>query len=73
MAIAGHVSRKMLEHSAHIRMEAKRSAVAALSAANSSSEPDVTGVYVTTHVTNAAKRGSADLQLIEKNGGPGLT
>jgi integrase len=30
MAIAGHVSREMLEHYSHIRMEAKRDAVAAL-------------------------------------------
>jgi len=32
MAIAGHVSREMLEHYSHIRMEAKRDAVAALDA-----------------------------------------
>jgi len=30
MAIAGHVSREMLEHYSHIRMEAKRDAVASL-------------------------------------------
>jgi hypothetical protein len=30
MALAGHVSRQMLEHYSHIRMEAKRRAVAAL-------------------------------------------
>lgn len=30
MSIAGHVSREMLEHYSHIRMEAKRTAVAAL-------------------------------------------
>ena len=32
MAIAGHVSRKMLEHDSHIRMEAKRVAVDAIAA-----------------------------------------
>jgi integrase len=32
MAIAGHVSREMLEHYSHIRMEAKRDAVASLEA-----------------------------------------
>jgi hypothetical protein len=32
MAIAGHVSGEMLEHYSHIRMEAKRDAVAALDA-----------------------------------------
>ena len=30
MAIAGHVSKQMLEHYSHIRMDAKRDAVAAL-------------------------------------------
>ena len=30
MAIAGHVSRRMLEHYSHIRMEAKRKAVEAI-------------------------------------------
>jgi integrase len=30
MAIAGHVSRKMIEHYSHIRMEAKRTAVDAI-------------------------------------------
>jgi integrase len=31
MAIAGHVSRRMLEHYSHIRMAAKRTAVEAIS------------------------------------------
>jgi len=31
MSIAGHVSRRMLEHYSHIRMEAKRAAVEAIS------------------------------------------
>jgi hypothetical protein len=30
MAIAGHVSRKMLEHYSHIRIEAKRAALDAI-------------------------------------------
>ena len=30
MAIAGHVSRKMIEHYSHIRMEAKRTAMDAI-------------------------------------------
>jgi integrase len=34
MAIAGHISRDMLEHYSHIRMQAKRSAVAALDIPN---------------------------------------
>jgi integrase len=73
MAIAGHVSRKMLEHYSHIRMDAKRRAVAALVSNKSESAHQHSGSYVTKHVTNAAKRGSADSQLLEKNGGPGLT
>jgi len=32
MALAGHVSRKMLEHYSHVRQEAKRDAVNGLSA-----------------------------------------
>jgi integrase len=38
MAIAGHVSRKMIEHYSHIRMEAKRAALDAI--AKPVSEPD---------------------------------
>jgi len=45
MAIAGHVSRQMLEHYSHVRLEAKRRAVEALSRRG----PDVS--YVTKHVT----------------------
>ena len=47
--VAGHVSRKMLEHYSHIRMEAKRDAVLALSGAREGSE---TAGHVTKHVTN---------------------
>ena len=32
MAIAGHVSRKVIEHYSHIRMEAKRTALDAIAA-----------------------------------------
>jgi hypothetical protein len=39
MAIAGHVSRRMIEHYSHIRMEAKRDAVDAI--ARTVSEPGV--------------------------------
>jgi hypothetical protein len=38
MSIAGHLSRKMLEHYSHIRMQAKRKALDAI--ANPVSEPD---------------------------------
>jgi hypothetical protein len=43
MAIAGHVSRKMLEHYSHIRMEAKR---AALDAIVEASNPSLLGRVV---------------------------
>jgi hypothetical protein len=39
MAIAGHVSRKMIEHYSHIRMEAKRAALDAI--ANAQCSPSV--------------------------------
>jgi hypothetical protein len=35
MAIAGHLTRQMIEHYSHIRMQAKREAVAALDSPNS--------------------------------------
>ena len=48
MAIAGHVSRQMLEHYSHVRLEAKRRAVEALSQRGND------GSYVTKHVTSGA-------------------
>jgi integrase len=47
MALAGHVSRRMLERYSHVRMEAKRKAVEALGASTR------TGGYDTNHDTNA--------------------
>jgi integrase len=44
MAIAGHVTREMLEHYSHIRMQAKRSAVAAIESYN----PEMPAAGVTT-------------------------
>jgi len=46
MAIAGHVSRQMLEHYSHIRLEAKRRAVEMLSRNGRS------GSNITNYVTN---------------------
>jgi integrase len=46
MAIAGHVSRRMLERYSHVRMEAKRNAMEALAASTK------TAGYDTTHDTN---------------------
>ena len=57
MSIAGHVSKKMLEHYSHTRMDAKRRAIEALP---SNRQPEqkgqilgqIEGGYVTNHVTN---------------------
>ncbi len=46
LSIAGHVSREMLEHYSHVRIEAKRQAVEALGSCKSAG-------HVTNHVTNA--------------------
>jgi integrase len=46
MAIAGHVSRRMLERYSHVRMEAKRTALEALAVSTK------TGGYDTNHDTN---------------------
>jgi hypothetical protein len=50
MSIAGHVSREMLEHYSHVRLEAKRRAVEMLS------QGGKTGGYVTNHGTKGGTR-----------------
>jgi integrase len=52
MAIAGHVSRRMLERYSHVRMEAKRSAMETLAGSTR------TGGYDTSHDTNGFAKGS---------------
>lgn len=53
MALAGHVSKKMLEHYSHIRREAKRRAVEVLSSQRKPQSPAVAGgVTSQNHVTN---------------------
>jgi len=52
MAIAGHVSRRMLERYSHVRMEAKRKAMEALAASTKSAG------YDTNHDTNVAATGT---------------
>ena len=59
MAIAGHVSPRMLAHYSHVRLEAKRKALDALSGG-------VSGV-VTSQTTSQIS--SVPLQVLEKNGG----
>jgi len=71
MAIAGHVTTKMLDHYSHVRIQAKRDALNALSA-----KPAVTaynggsaGGYDTNDGTNSPARSEPFSQLAEKNGG----
>src|SRR5579862_342350 len=64
MAIAGHVSPKMLAHYSHVRLDAKRQALDALS-----SKGSLWG-YVTNHDTNAAVAPKPGPQVVEENGRP---
>jgi len=59
MSIAGHVSQKMLAHYSHVRLEAKRAALANLS----SSPTDAR--HVTKNVTNGVVQKKGKPQLIE--------
>jgi len=49
MAIAGHVSPKMLQHYSHVRLQAKRNALDAISTRKASDKQEG---YITRHVTN---------------------
>jgi integrase len=62
-SIAGHVSQKMLEHYSHIRLDAKRAALDALS------QRGTKRGYGTNNDTNGAQKGIADPQVIENIGG----
>ena len=64
MAIAGHVSPKMLAHYSHVRLDAKRRALDALSSGGT------TGGYGTNHDTNALPPPKPGPQVIEGNGRP---
>jgi integrase len=59
MSIAGHVSPKMLAHYSHVRMEAKRKALDALSNVDSG------GSYGTKHGTNLPDDSKQDSQVLE--------
>lgn len=65
MAIAGHVSRRMLERSSHIRMEATRAAMETLAASTK------TAGYDANHDTNALPLNVRPSQIIEWVDGPG--
>ncbi len=67
MGIAGHVSRKMLEHYSHLRMNAKRRA---LDAPVKKLRDHARQGYVTKHGTTSQKPGRKAPQLIEGIGGP---
>ncbi len=70
MSIAGHVSRRMLEHYSHVRMEAKRQALDALSSKSKEASRGVLEEgYVTHHVTNQTASALPEPQAIEKIGG----
>jgi integrase len=64
MAIAGHVSPKMLAHYSHVRLEAKRHALEAVNRKAASE------AYVTNHVTNGVVQQIANPQVIEEYGRP---
>jgi len=64
MAIAGHVSQKMLAHYSHVRLDAKRHALDALSKGGS------TGGYGTKNDTNAPPPPKPGPQVVEENGRP---
>jgi integrase len=64
MALAGHVSRKMLEHYSHVRQEAKRDAVNVLSAKRPM-KPTIGG-YDTNNDTNPILDGQVQPYIVEK-------
>ena len=64
MSIAGHVSPKMLKHYSHVRINAKRKALDALS------DRSARESYDTNHDTNAAPSPKPGPQVVEENGRP---
>jgi len=62
-SIAGHVSQRMLEHYSHIRLDAKRIALDALSQRGGRAG------YVTNNGTKGSQADNRDMQVIEKIGG----
>jgi len=64
MAIAGHVSPKMLAHYSHVRLEAKRHALDALSGGGTG------GSYGTNHGTKGPAPRIPNPQVVEMNGRP---
>jgi len=72
MAIAGHVSHKMVAHYSHVRLAAKRAALNSLAGprqANSDTDGGKGG-NVTNHVTNGTNPQNASPYVVEKYGRP---
>jgi integrase len=65
MAIAGHVSPKMLQHYSHVRLQAKRTALDALSVMRPSVSGTKTRGYDTKHDTKPEGRSEQVPQLVE--------
>jgi hypothetical protein len=64
MAIAGHVSPKMLAHYSHVRLEAMRTALNALGGASKGEG------YGTNNDTKSQKAAASKPQVVEINGRP---
>ena len=82
MAIAGHVSPKMLAHYSHVRLQAKRAALDALSLESgamatergeATNSEDKQGGYDTNHVTSESEAEGEVYEVLEKYGRPGRT
>jgi len=78
MSIAGHVSPHMLAHYSHVRLEAKRNALDALSRTSASApqrQPEAQDSQGEQkgYDTNRADAGIVPAELIEMNGRPGRT
>ena len=68
MAIAGHVSRRMLDRYSHIRLEAMRQALE--KALGNREKSPSEGGYVTNHVTKSEEADSMPVEVVESNGRP---
>jgi Phage integrase family len=70
-SIAGHVSERMLGHYSHIRLEAKRRALDALSGRRTevTSERDAGAIYGINDVTSSLSKPISNPQVVEKIGG----
>ena len=67
MAIAGHISHKMLGHYSHVRREAKRKAVDVL--AGPVFEESAADGYDTNHVANQVEPDVVNSQVVDLIGG----